>query len=205
VIDKPAGLLSLPDGYDPVKPHVRSLLEPDIGRLWIVHRLDRETSGVKVLARSADAHRELNRQFSERKVSKVYHALVSGNPAWNEKNIDLPLRTDVGRRRRTVVDIKKGKESSTSFRVLERFESGVLIQAQPKTGRRHQIRTHLYSLDHSVLSDPLYGSSERSSLIERLALHAFSLSVRHPQTGERVVFEAPYPSDFALVLENFRK
>ncbi|MBL6980909.1 MAG: RluA family pseudouridine synthase [Anaerolineales bacterium] len=205
VINKPAGLLSLPDGYDPSKPHLRSILEEDFGRLWIVHRLDRETSGVMVLARNEDAHRDLNGQFSERQVSKVYHAIVSGNPDWDEKDVVLPLRSDVGRRRRSVVDRENGKESTTHFRVLERFEDSALVEAQPKTGRRHQIRAHLYNLDNPALSDPLYGPGERSPLISRLALHAFSLAIRHPRTGERVVFEAQYPSEFVSILQELRK
>src|SRR5512136_520643 len=90
VIDKPAGLPSLPDGYNPATPHVRSLLEPIFGRVWFVHRLDRDTSGVLLLARSAAAHRILNTQFDQRQVKKVYHALVYGSPDWVAKTVDLP-------------------------------------------------------------------------------------------------------------------
>ena len=205
VINKPAGLLSLPDGHDPSKLHLRGILEPDYGRLWIVHRLDRETSGVVVLGRNQDAHRDLNRQFSDREVSKIYHALVTGIPEWDEQNVDLPLRSNVGRRGRTVVDYEKGKEAITYFRVLERFEDCALVEAHPKTGRRHQLRVHLYNLNHPVLSDPLYGPGERSTLINRLALHASALTLKHPQTGERLVFEAPYPNDFVLALQDLRK
>ena len=204
VIDKPAGLLSLPDGHDPAKPHLRSILEPDYGRLWIVHRLDRETSGVMVLARNEDAHRDLNNQFSERQVSKVYHALVLGNPGWDEKVVELPLRSNVGRRGRTMVDLKKGKDAITHYRVLERFDDVTKVEARPKTGRSHQIRVHLYSIGHPVLSDPLYGSGHRSAWAGRLALHAFSLDICYPQTGERVVFETPYPSDFATTIQNLQ-
>ncbi len=204
VIDKPAGLLSLPDGHDPTKPHLRSVLEPQAGRLWIVHRLDRETSGVMVLARSEEAHRELNRQFSDRGVSKIYHTLVSGVPAWDEIRADVPLRSEVGRRRRTVADRGKGKEAITQFRVLERFTHCALLEAQPKTGRRHQVWAHLYHLDHPILSDPLYGTGKRASMIDRLALQAYSLTIQHPQTGERLVFEAQYPQDFVTALQLLR-
>ncbi len=204
VIDKPAGLLSLPDGHDPSKPHVRNLLEPDYGRLWIVHRLDRQTSGVMALARNEDAHRDLNFQFSSRQVTKVYHAQVAGNPEWDEKIVDLPLRSNVGRRGRTVVDQIKGKYAFTNLHVLERFEDCALVEAQPKTGRRHQIRVHLYSLGHPVFSDPLYGSGEISPSIGRTALHAFSLAINHPRIGKLVVFEAPYPNDFASALQHLQ-
>ncbi|MEA3349164.1 MAG: RluA family pseudouridine synthase [Chloroflexota bacterium] len=200
VIDKPAGLLSLPDGYDATLPHLRSVLEPDFGRLWIVHRLDRETSGVILLARNADAHRTLNAQFANRHISKTYHALVTKNPRWDEKLVNLPLRTNVGHRNRTAVDHRRGKSASTHLRVLEQFNDYALVEAAPKTGRRHQIRAHLYSQGHPVLSDPLYGTGEISPLIDRLALHAVSLTIQHPHTGENKSFEAPYPPDFRAAL-----
>ncbi len=205
VIEKPAGLLSLPDGHDPAKPHLRSILEPEFGRLWIVHRLDRETSGLMVLARDEDAHRDLSGQFSNRQVSKVYHALVSGSPEWNDRTLNLPLRSNVGRRGRTVVDYERSKEAITIFQVLERFEDVTLLEARPKTGRRHQIRVHLYNLYHPILSDSLYGLGEISTIIDRLALHALSLSFKHPQTGKRVELEAQYPNDFTAALQELRK
>ncbi len=205
VIDKPARLLSLPDGHDPQKPHLRSILGPEFGRLWIVHRLDRETSGVMVLARDEDAHRTLNHQFSHRLVTKTYHALVAGNPDWDETNVDLPLRSNVGRRGRSVVDQLKGKEAISIFRIVKRIHDVALVEAQPKTGRRHQIRVHLYKLGHPVLSDLLYGEGKRSPWIDRLALHAFSLSFEHPQTGESAVFEAQHPNDFISTLQELRE
>src|SRR5512138_2201442 len=94
VANKPAGLSTLPDGYDSSLPHVKSLLEQQFGRLWIVHRLDKDTSGVLLLARTAQAHRLLNQQFEQHQVLKVYHALVAGSPGWEEKTVDLPLRAN---------------------------------------------------------------------------------------------------------------
>jgi tRNA pseudouridine32 synthase / 23S rRNA pseudouridine746 synthase len=120
-VNKPLGLPSLPDGYDPDAPHLRSVLEPVYGRLWTVHRLDRETSGVVLLARTAEAHRHLNTQFQEQRVVKIYHALVLGDPAWDKRTIRLPLRGDGDRRHRTVVDHKRGKPAVTHLRVFERF------------------------------------------------------------------------------------
>src|SRR3990172_12705504 len=139
VVDKPAGLTTLPDGYDPEAPDLKGVLLPDFGPLWIVHRLDRDTSGVMVLARSPQAHRALNTQFQEHQVSKVYHALVMGEPDWTEKDIDLPLRPDGDRRHRTVVDFQRGKPSLTRLRVLERFEQFTLIEAIPESGRPHHL------------------------------------------------------------------
>ncbi len=94
VLNKLSGLLTLPDGYDPSKPHVRAIMDVGYGRVWIVHRLDRDTSGTLVLARTAAAHRDLNSQFENRIVEKTYHALVIGNPAWEITTADLPLRKD---------------------------------------------------------------------------------------------------------------
>ena len=94
IINKPSGLLTLPHGYDPTLPHLKSILEPTYGRLWIAHRLDRETSGIIALARSKAAHRHLNTQFQARKVDKIYHALVVGTPPWDEKRVEIPLLPD---------------------------------------------------------------------------------------------------------------
>ncbi len=200
VINKPSRLLSLPDGYDPDKPYLQSILEPEYGRLWMIHRLDRLASGVLVLARSADAHRDLNGQFARRQVTKIYHALVNGQPEWETNTVTLPLRANVGRRNRTAVDHRRGKSASTRLRVLKIFEQHTLVEARPSTGRRHQIRAHLYARGHTILSDPLYGAGEMSPLIDRLALHAHALQFTHPETEERVSFEAPYPADFSAAL-----
>jgi len=197
-------LLSLPDGYDSEKPYLQNVLEPEWGRLWMVHRLDRLASGVLVLARTAEAHRSLNGQFARRQVAKTYHALVSGQPSWETNTVTLPLRANVGRRNRTVVDHHKGKLAATQLRVLGLFKQHALVEARPATGRRHQIRAHLYARGYPILSDPLYGSGEISPLIDRLALHAHSLQFTHPQTRESVRFEAPYPADFSVALRQLR-
>jgi RluA family pseudouridine synthase len=204
VIDKPAGILSVPDGYDRTVPYLGGVLEPSYGRLWVVHRLDKQTSGVLVFARNPQAHKILNTQFSEHQVSKTYHALIEGNPDWEDKTIDIPLRTNVGRRNRTTVDIAGGKRSLTHFQVLEHFPAYALVKASPETGRTHQIRAHLYDLGFSILSDPLYGHGQISPFIERLALHAVSLSVWHPTSGVMITFEAPYPQDFEVGLAQLR-
>ncbi len=204
VIDKPAGILSIPDGYDHAVPYLGRLLEPAYGRLWVVHRLDKETSGVMVMARNPEAHRALSTQFAERQVSKIYHALVEGEPEWDEKLLDLPLRAGVGRHHRTVVDIGNGKPARTRFRVLERFAEYALLSAAPETGRTHQIRAHLYDLAFCILSDPLYGHMRPSVYIDRMALHARSLTFWHPATGEMVTFESPYPADFESALAQLR-
>jgi RluA family pseudouridine synthase len=222
VINKPAGLRVLPDGYEPSAPHVRSLLEPDFGRLWIVHRLDKDTSGVLALARSAEAHRALNDQFAAHQVVKRYHALVPGAPQWEQHSVRLPLRADGDRQHRTVVDHRRGKPAITHLRLLERLPGHTLLEARPETGRTHQIRAHLAALGLPVAADHLYGSrqpllissfvpdfqpgshSERPFL-ERLGLHAFQLEFLHPLNGDPMRFEAPYPDDLASALRVLRK
>ena len=187
VIDKPAGLHTLPDGYDANLPYVRGMLEPEHGRLWIVHRLDRETNGVLVLARTAEAHRALNTQFEQHQVRKIYHALVVGSPDWKETTVRLPLRTNVGHRHRTAVGPQRGKPAVTHLRVLERFEGTTLVEAAPETGRTHQIRAHLAALGYPIVGDELYGAGPSPA---GLSLHALSLEITHPVTGERMKFEA---------------
>lgn len=206
-VNKPPGLLALNDGYDPTLPHLRSLLEPDYGRLWIVHRLDRDTSGLMLLARSAAAHKKVNNQFASHQVSKVYHALASGVPVWDEQTLDVPLRTNVGRRRRTAVDLERGKAALTHLRVLERFSRETLLEACPVTGRTHQIRAHLFAAGYPLLGDRLYGppnGGSRPQVIDRLGLHALSLDLRHPESGEQLTLVAPYAADFAAALAQFR-
>jgi RluA family pseudouridine synthase len=221
-VDKPAGLLAIPDGYDPTKPHLASTLAGEHGRLWIVHRLDRDTSGVIALARNPDAHRALNDQFSARQVEKAYHALVIGDPVWDQTSADQPLRPNGDRRHRTVIDRAKGKPALTRLRVLERFGGYALVEAQPQTGRTHQIRSHLAHLGLPIIADSLYGDraplylsaikpgyrsgkeGERP-LIDRLALHARTLVFQHPRTQERLLIEAPYPKDFSRALKQLRR
>ena len=202
VVNKPSGVLTLPDGYDREKPHLRSLLEPSYGRLWIVHRLDRDTSGIILLARSAEAHRHLNTQFQENQVKKLYHALVLGNPPWQTLTLKDPLRPDGDRRHRTIIDPKRGKTAITDLRMLKHHEGYSLLEASPQTGRTHQIRAHLRHTGYPILGDPLYGDPSHPShaLLPRLGLHARSLSLVHPQTEEPIQLEAPYHEDFSKLL-----
>ncbi len=206
VVNKPAGLPTLPDGYHKDAPCLVNLLQAEFGRVWVVHRLDRDTSGVIVFARSAEVHRALNIAFDSRAVQKVYHALVVGVPEWDERAIDLALRPDGDRRHRTVIPIRpqRGKPAVTLCRVLERFAGYALIEAKPETGRTHQIRAHLAAVGLPLAGDTLYGGKTAMGLMERTALHARSLQFKHPITNEVVQFEAEYPTDLAQVLAQLK-
>ncbi|MFM8322331.1 MAG: RluA family pseudouridine synthase [Chloroflexota bacterium] len=209
VVDKPAGLPVLPEGWQPGAPYLTVLLTAVFGRVWVVHRLDKETSGVMVLALTAEAHRALNTQFEQRQAAKRYHALALGSPAWDETTAHLPLRADGDRRHRTVVDPRRGKPALTALAVLQRFTApAVLLEAQPRSGRTHQIRAHLAALGHPLLGDALYQRKEQAALdpqvIARVALHARRLGLDHPLSGERLEFEAPYPADFRAALQRLQ-
>ena len=219
-VNKPAGLPTLPDGYSPGKPCLVGMLREAYGSIWVVHRLDKETSGIILFARTAVAHRALNIQFEKKQIKKCYHALVTGNPSWQEKWVRSRLRANGDRKHRTVIDNQRGKPAETQFLVCERFRDYTLVEAYPHTGRTHQIRVHLAFLGYPVAVDPLYGDGKpiyhandlagestqkpENSLIKRLALHAQSITFNHPISDECIKVEAEYPPDF-LSLVNYHR
>ena len=216
VVNKPANLSVLPDGWEKDSDYLVKRLEERFGKLFIVHRLDKVTSGVMVFARDPEIHRALNMQFEKHEAQKTYHAILEGNPKWEEKVAKHPLRANVGHKHRTMVDNKKGKPSETWFRVIKRYEArpperasgrceqghmeAALVEVKPRTGRTHQIRVHAYALGHPLVGDTLYGAQE-SHGFSRPMLHAQSLSFLHPGTNEMVNFSAPRPPDFEEVLK----
>lgn len=202
-INKPAGLSVSPDGWQIDSTYLIKLMEAEYGRIWTVHRLDKQTSGVLVFARTADAHRALSLQFEHRQARKLYHALANGQPQWEERISRQPLRSNVGHKHRAVIDQGRGKPSTTAFRVLERFLAHVLLEASPLTGRTHQVRVHASALHLPLLGDSLYGAPA-TQVIARPALHSLSLSLVHPKTLLPVTFAAPYPADFEAALASLR-
>jgi tRNA pseudouridine32 synthase/23S rRNA pseudouridine746 synthase len=193
VFDKPPGLLSVPG----IGPANQDCLAHRAAERWpgarIVHRLDRETSGVIVLARDEAAHRDLSRQFQERRTSKTYLAVAAGRVAPDAGEIDLPLRKDLDRPPRHCVDLLQGRPALTRYTVLERGGDRTRLELHPVTGRSHQLRVHLAAIGHPILGDDLYAAPPHAAMAPRLLLHAASLSLTHPGSGERMTFEALCP------------
>jgi 23S rRNA pseudouridine1911/1915/1917 synthase len=223
VVNKPAGLVVHPGAgtargtlVNALLRHVRDL--SGVGgvlRPGIVHRLDRGTSGLLVVAKDDETHRSLVRQFAGRTVEKEYAALVLGTPARPAGEIDAPIGRDPVHRQKMSVRAPRGREARTSWRVEERFDGAALLRVRIHTGRTHQIRVHLASIGHPVAGDPTYGGTRTPSSrrlaareallsLERPALHAARLSFAHPASGERLAFEAPLPRDLEAVLERLR-
>jgi RluA family pseudouridine synthase len=199
VINKPAGMPVLPDGWEPDAPYLVQQLQAKYPELLVVHRLDKVTSGVMAFARTPEAHRALNMQFERHEVQKIYHSICVGVPRWNEHTAKHKLRVNVGHSHRTMVDNGQGKPAETRFVVLKRYHGYGLLESTPATGRTHQIRVHAYALGFPLLGDTLY-SAPKTDLIDRPALHAQSLTLIHPTTLEEMTFTAPYPRDFKQAL-----
>lgn len=203
VIDKPAGLVVHPGPGHPTGTLVHGLLGR--GRAWstiggterpgIVHRLDRDTSGLMVVARNDAAHRELARQLQQRVMTRRYRAIVVGEVADRAARIEAPIGRDRKHRQRMAV-VAGGREAITEFRRLGVAGGHSLLDVGLGTGRTHQIRVHLAYIKHPVLGDPVYG--HRSPLIGRPALHAQALTLRHPRTGKTMSWESRPPEDFEL-------
>lgn len=193
VVDKPAGLLSVPGRGDDKQDCLASRVQAEFPAALIVHRLDMETSGLLVLARDQEAHRRLSRLFRERLVDKRYIAVVAGRLDETEGQVELPLITDWPNRPRQKVDFELGKPSLTRFRALDYLpaEDITRVELEPVTGRSHQLRVHMLSLGHPILGDPLYGHARLHS--PRLLLHAAHLAFPHPFTGESMAFACEPP------------
>lgn len=194
VVNKPTLLLSVPGRADDNKDClITRLQENGYPEARIVHRLDWETSGLIVLARDADSHRELSRQFHDRETEKAYTALCWGEPELDSGRIEAPLRYDPPTKPRHVVDFEQGRNALTFWRVMERHGNWSRVELTPITGRSHQLRVHMLSIGHPLLGDRLYAEGEALELRDRLCLHASMLALTHPQTGERLRFESPAP------------
>jgi len=174
-------------------------------RPGLVHRLDKDTSGLILLAKNERAQRFLQQQFQNREVRKTYIALVDGHPRTPSGRIEAPIGRDARERKRmAIVSAAKGRAAVSEYRVLERFPAHALVEVNPLTGRTHQIRVHLAFLGCPIVGDRVYGKRRPSLTLERHFLHAARLSLRLPGQSETRTFEAPLPEDLQLVLDSLR-
>lgn len=223
IVNKPAGLLVIPDRFNTALPSLNRLLEIKLGQqIWVVHRLDRDTSGVICFAKNEEAHRYLSKLFQERDVTKYYIGLVNGRVIPEEGRIEkaiVPHPSINGK----MTTAKRGKPSITEYKVLEQWPLYSLVQFRIYTGRTHQIRVHLQSIGHSIVCDPLYGDGKpfmlsaikrkyrlsdkeeaERPLLSRLALHAASLEFNKTD-GTTIKAEAPLPKDIAACVKQLNK
>lgn len=175
-----------------------------VKRPGIVHRIDKDTSGLLVVAKTDEAHNFLSRQWHEKKPYRSYIALVNGNIKEDEGTINKPLARSPKDRKKMAV-VYGGREAITHFKVLERFLDYTLIECRLKTGRTHQIRVHMQSENHSIVGDPVYGIKKEKFSLNGQLLHAKTLGFTHPQTGEEMRFDSEIPDYFAKILDFLRK
>jgi 23S rRNA pseudouridine1911/1915/1917 synthase len=212
VIDKPAGLVVHPGSGNWSGTLMNALLHhwPPLGELpraGIVHRLDKDTTGLLVVAKTLPAQTDLVRQLQARSVSRRYLALVHGTVAAGGR-VDKPIGRHPVQRTKMAVVSGGGREARTDYEVRERFAAATLLECRLETGRTHQIRVHMASLGHPLVGDATYGrrtaADPRLAAFNRQALHAWRLALRHPQDGRERAWEAPVPADFAALLAGLR-
>ena len=206
VLNKPSGLRTIPDGYDPTKENLYAILKITFPELMVVHRLDKETSGVIIFARSREAHKHLNKQFEKRLVKKNYVAITHNIPEWVEYTCSLSLLVNGDRRHRTVIN-PSGKRSETYFVKSTEDNTKNLseIKAYPHSGYTHQIRSHLNHSGFPILGDPLYNKNLSESQItfnktcSRMMLHAESIEFSHPESNIQLIISAKPPFSLATI------
>jgi len=209
VIDKPAGLVVHPGAGQPDRTLLNALLAhaprlAGVPRAGIVHRLDKDTSGLLVVAKNVEAQADLARQLAERSMRRIYLALVQGDPPAGGV-IDAAIGRDVRSRVRMAVS-QRGKPARTAYRVVERFGHAALLECRLQTGRTHQIRVHLQHLRHPLVGDAVYRRGTRHGLsFPRQALHAAELTLTHPRTRQVMTWRAPLPRDMKRLLDSLRK
>lgn len=212
VIDKPRGLVVHPAPGNYSGTLVNSLLYHTGGlsgiggvmRPGIVHRLDKDTSGVMVVAKNDMAHMALAKQLKNKQMKKIYRALVWGQIQEDRATINAPIGRNPLKRKEMAVTTKNAKEAITHFNVLERFSEYTLLEINLETGRTHQIRVHMKFIGHPVVGDPVYSNRKNPFAIKGQALHAYKLGFFHPRTGGFMEFTAPMPEDFTSILELLR-
>jgi 23S rRNA pseudouridine1911/1915/1917 synthase len=221
-VNKSAPFLTIPDRFNHDALNLSSLLKEIYGDMFVVHRLDRETSGVILFAKNAEIHKALCCAFENREVQKEYQAFVQGIPHDKEGEINLSIDENPSKKG-TMIISKKGKESVTKYSVAEEFGKYALLSVFPLTGRTHQIRIHLKALGYPLMVDSVYGErgelylseikrgyrygkdTEEKAFVSRCTLHARSLTFTHPVHGTAMMIEAPLPKDLNALLNQLRK
>lgn len=224
VLNKPSGWLSIPDRFDSEKPNLMRFFRQRNQEVFVVHRIDRETSGLIIFAKTEQAHRDLNAQMMEKTAEKFYYALTEGRVSPDSGDIDKPIAESMTRPG-TMVIATRGKKSLSSYKTLESFKNFTLLEVQIHTGRMHQVRVHLQSIGYPLAIDSIYGrrsqlsisdiktkklqlqkyQEEAPAMMDRISLHAQKLTITHPSNGPRMTFEAPLHKDFRAVLQQLRK
>lgn len=192
LVDKPSGLLSVPGKGEHLADCLLSRIQAVFPDALLVHRLDRDTSGIMVFAMTPHAQRHLGLQFEKRQVKKTYVARVWGKVAEREGTVDLPLIVDWPNRPKQHVDFENGKPAITDWKVLKYEDTATRVRLFPQTGRSHQLRVHMLELGHAILGDPFYAEGPARDA-PRLMLHAESLRLRHPDGGKGLTFKAKCP------------
>jgi 23S rRNA pseudouridine955/2504/2580 synthase/23S rRNA pseudouridine1911/1915/1917 synthase len=218
VVNKAAGILVIPDAHTQETQTLLGKLKKFTGqKIWVIHRIDRDTTGVLIFAKNAQTHKYISMQFEHRKIIKKYIALVNGIIEENEGMIDKNILVEA----RSVTINDCGASAQTKYKVLERFKNYTLVEVSPVTGRRHQIRIHFWYLGHPLAIDAEYASADpillsalkkkykpkagaEKPLINRLTLHAAELTLNLP-SGETKTFSAPLPEDFAITIKQLKK
>lgn len=220
-VDKAAGVLSIPGRFDDPDENLTAYLNKHYEKVWVVHRLDRDTSGIMLFALNADSHRYLSLLFEKQEIQKIYHAVLDGVPA-SDYDIDIPISSDPAQRGKSMPS-GMGKPSLTRMKVLEDYRKASLVKCDLVTGRHHQLRVHVATIGHPLLIDPLYGTrsefylsefkkrfnvkkhTEELPLISRITMHASSLEFKDPNSGETVIHEADWPKDFRALNKQLAK
>jgi len=222
-VNKPAGVLSIPDRFDQHLPSMSKMLQQKYGQVFVVHRIDRDTSGVLLFAKDRQAHEILSKQFESREIEKYYYALVNGRLSATAGRIESAIAPHPGKPGKMTVS-KKGKPAISEYEVMETFALFSWLKIQIQTGRTHQIRVHMQSIGHPVVMDELYGvdnpiflsslkrryhlgkhDKEERPLLKRLALHAAIIRFRMPGSDVLCTIEAPLPKDLHATLQQLRK
>lgn len=213
VINKPRGMVVHPANGHHEGTLVNALLGyctdlsgiNGVERPGIVHRIDKDTSGLLVVCKNDFAHNEIAQQLKDKTMHREYYALCKGVIKEDDGKIVAPIGRDPYDRLKMAVDVKNGKEAITYFHVLERFNQYTFISVRLQTGRTHQIRVHMHYIGHPLEGDPLYGKKKNLLFQNGQLLHAYRITFIHPRTKKEMTFEAPLPEDFKAVLERLRK